>query len=144
MKKYIILILILASCKNVKSIYTESSLEVSNKSIQQILEKTNAKETNKSVVYFTDGFTGNDTIMLKNGNEIIFRHALKTIDQIGLANVKTVSNDKEVRIDVFSTKELTFVLNTKQLKKFKFIYISKNLINDKYIIEYSNRKKDFL
>lgn len=54
MKKYIIIIIIIisAGCSNVKSIYRENTLDVNNKSIQQILEKTKAKESNKFYCLF--------------------------------------------------------------------------------------------
>ena len=146
MKKHLIIVLIIifAGCANVKSIYRDNTLDVSNKSIEQILEKTKAKESNKSVVYFTSGFEG-DTIELINGDKILFKLPIKTINQIGLANLETVLNDQEVRINILSAKPIRFLLNKEKLKTSKFVYISKEIFkNNRCIVEYSNLKKDFL
>lgn len=145
MKKYVLFILMLVGCNNIKTVYHKSTLDINNKSIQQILEKAEAKEPSKSIVYFTSGFEGADIVELLNDDKILFKHPLKTINEIGLANVETVSNEKEIKINILSNKPVSFVLNRKKTRNYKFIYISKEIFKaDKYIIEYSNLKKDFL
>lgn len=146
MKKYLIVILIIisAGCSNVKSIYRNNTLDINNRSIVQILEKNNGKENNKSIIYFTSGFDG-DTIELINGSKTLFKLPIKTINQIGLANLETVLNDQEVKINILSARPVWFILNKEKLKTSKFIYISKEIFkNNKYVVEYSNLKKDFL
>lgn len=80
MKKYLsfISIIIFMGCSNIKSIHRDGTLDENNQSVKYILNKLGAKEIDKSIVYFTNGFEG-DTIELVNGQDIIFKLPIKTI-----------------------------------------------------------------
>jgi hypothetical protein len=145
MKKYLyfIPIIIFMGCSNVKSIYNDESLDTNNQSVKYILDKLNAIESDRSIVYFTNGFEG-DTIELVNGEDVIFKLPIETKPQLGLAYAKAIFNEKEVKINIQATKPVKILLNKKGLKKHKFIYISKSdSKKDQYLIEYSNLKRDF-
>jgi|GEM_PF-5143987 len=145
LKKYLgfVTIIIFTGCSNVKSVYRRETLDANNQSVEYILNKLDAKEIDKSIVYFTNGFEG-DTIEMVNGQDLIFKLPIETIPQLGLAHAKAISNEKEVKINIQTAKPILILLNGKELKEHKFIYISKEYSKrNRYLIEYSNLKRDF-
>jgi hypothetical protein len=134
---------ILFGCSNIRSVYVDRVIDLNDKSVNYAIEKAKAKNVENSIIYFTNGFV-NDTIELVNGNKNIFKLPIETIDQLGLAKVQTVDNTKEVKINIKLSKPLKFVLNPIELKKHKFIYISRVQFKNKIIIEYTNIVKRFL
>ena len=137
------LMFILFGCSNIRSVYVDRVIDLNDKSVNYAIEKAKAKNVENSIIYFTNGFV-NDTIELVNGNKNIFKLPIETIDQLGLAKVQTVDNTKEVKINIKLSKPLKFVLNPIELKKHKFIYISRVQFKNKIIIEYTNIVKRFL
>jgi uncharacterized protein len=135
----ILLIFTLIGCSNIKTITDNSSLNRDDKTIQYILKKNLAEDSNKNILYFTSGFD-NESIEVKSGNDIVYTGKATTIDQLSLAYVQVVSNDKPVTVKLNNT---ALSLNHENLNKYKFIYILKMLNIDKYLVEYSNKNKNF-
>lgn len=132
-----IFILIIVGCSNIKSVYEKQSLDTNDNSIKNVLEKLNAKESNKTILVFTSWFE-NDSLELVNGNESVFNKKLNTMSS-GLAIVKVLDNNKKIKITFSSKDSNTIILKESMLKKYKFIYISKDSTNKKeYLIKYSN------
>lgn len=137
-----ILILVFISCGNVKSVYETKILDSDINSIKNILDKSNAKDVNKTILVFTTGFE-QDSLELSNENDVIYNKSLNTMST-GMALAKVVDNNKSVKIRFYSNKREDIILKSKKLKKYKFIYISKNLNkNNQYLITYSNVYKGF-
>lgn len=136
-------LILIFGCTNVKIIYTNQRLNIEDVSTVNILKKAQAENKDKTIICFTNGFK-NDTIELTNGKEILFKLPIQTIDQLGLAMIKTVNNNEKVNITFYSSKPIKFNLNDNDLKKYKFVYVSKkNCKSNKFIIEYSNKKRNF-
>ncbi len=136
----ILLVFALIGCSNVKTVTDNSSLNRNDKTVQYILKKNLAEESNKNIVYFTSGFD-NEIIEVRNGDDIVYNAKTTTIDQLSLAYTQVVTNDKPVTI---SFNEASLSLDNKNLEKYKFVYILKTMDKRKYIIEYSNKSKNFL
>lgn len=138
-----ILSLLLYSCKNIENVYGKEKLDSTNKSIQFVLEKFDAKEANQSVVYFTSWFE-NDTVQMINGKDTIMNRILKTVPQLSLTAVERVLNDKKIEIIIKAEIPLKIVINQKKLKQYKFLYITRDAFKrGKFILEYSNNDKNF-
>jgi hypothetical protein len=111
--------------------------------IKQILEKYNAGGKEKSVIVFTGGFE-NDTVKIVNGEEVIFEEPVNTNVQTGFATFWVTSNEKKIEIQIFADKFAKISLKEVSLKKYKFVYISRDSWGKrKYTIEYSNEWKRF-
>jgi len=146
MKKVITLILLIIAsfgCSNIKIIYKKETLDTNDQATKYILNKLDAKQSSKSVLFFTTGFKG-DSIELKNENNVIFNLPIETLSQLGLAHVETISNEDQLQINIQSPNPIKIFLNESDLKKYKFIYISKSETKrHRYLVEYSNRNRDF-
>jgi len=141
MKKYIIisLITLFFGCSSVKSNYNHapSNIEVKNDSA---LKTLNATGMDKTLIFFTGGFK-NDTIQLTNGSKIIFNKSFTTGNNTGLANYEVVNNKENAKILIRSI-DVEFIVNSKRLRKYKCIYVSK--IGKQVSVEYSNTFKRFM
>lgn len=126
-------------CSQVKNLFDHGKLDTTDVSIKDILHKFNAENKNQTLLYFTTGFK-NDTIVLQNGKEILFDLPIETIDQLGLSIIEKIDNRFDVNITVKLQKPIKIRLN--KIKNYKFIYISR-IINRKFLVEYSNLKRDF-
>ena len=87
-----ILILVFISCGNVKSVYETKILDSDINSIKNILDKSNAKDVNKTILVFTTGFE-QDSLELSNENDVIYNKSLNTMST-GMALAKVVDNNK--------------------------------------------------
>ena len=135
----LMLLLAFMQCSNIKTVSDNSSLNHDDKTIQYILKKNLAGESEKNILYFTSGF--NDvSIEVKNGNDIVYSGKTSTIDQLSLAHIQLVKNDKPI---VIKFNKFAFSLNYKDLIKYKFVYISRLMDKNKYLIEYSNKSRIF-
>ncbi len=139
--KYIYLMLILGfvQCSNIKTVSDNSLLNHDDKTIQYILKKNLAEESDKNILYFTSGFN-NENIEIKNGNDIIYSGKTSTIDQLSLAHIQLVTNVEPI---VIKFNKSVFSLNHLDLIKYKFVYINRLMDNNKYLIEYSNKNRIF-
>lgn len=145
MKKMILLInsFFLLNCSGIHRVYENNNLDLNNKSTQYVVEKFDAKENNKSILFFTSGFEGVN-IKIVNGKNEILEEDIETVHQIGFATLKTINNDFPVDVFISSNQEKLITLKKEDLKKNKFIYISKNIEKkNNYKVEYSNSVKSF-
>jgi hypothetical protein len=137
-------LLVLYGCSNVKTIYTEGELYPNSYPIKQMFEKFDAKGLDKSVIVFT-GWFEKDIIKIVNGNNVIFDEPVETNPQTGFSVFKVASNEEIIEIQVLTDKLFKISLKQEDLKKYKFVYISRDAFKrDKYGIEYSNNWKKFM
>ena len=144
--KYILyfLILIFYSCGNVKTIFTEGELNPNGYPEKQLFEKFDAGGKDKSVIVFTSSFD-KDTIKIMSGEKSVFDEPVETNSQTGFSVFKVVSNQEKVEIIVSNPKGIKITLKNEDLKKYKFVYLSRDAWKrDKYEIEYSNKWKKFM
>ncbi len=134
------LIFVLIGCSNTKIITDNSSLNRNDKTIQYILKKNLVEKTNKNILYFTSGFK-NEKLEITIENDILYNSEINTIDQLSLAYVQVVTNDKPI---IIKFNKITLSLNYENLKKYKFVYILKMMNKNRYLIEYSNQSKNFM
>lgn len=140
----IYLIILCSSCSNIKSVYTDSELDINDRSTNVLIEKFKAEEENKSIVIFTTWYE-NDTVKLTNGKNVLLNEAIETTPQLGFSEAKTVLNDESVEIHISTPKQTTIVLNSEKIKNYKFIYVSRDTFKrQKYTVEYSNILKKFM
>lgn len=140
--KYIsllMLFILFVQCSNIKSVSDGSFLNFDDKTIQYVLKKNLAGESNKNIIYFTSGFE-NENIEIKVGSDIVYSQKTNTISQLSLAHVQVIQNVNTISIK-FDNSDI--FLNHDNLIKYKFIYISKLMNKKKYLIEYSNKSRIF-
>ncbi|MNJ97999.1 hypothetical protein D3C87_157570 [compost metagenome] len=145
MKKisYILFLLLFVMCKSPKVEFKEYEKTVSDASINDYLKQLNAIDDEYSVLMFTSGFNGEKMIVM-NGSESIWNDKLTSVQGLGWAKSFRVHNEKTIEItDV--NNDYHFVLKPKKGKKFKYIYIQRqSLENVKYVIIYSNSMRSFM
>lgn len=141
MKKYIILFLvsILTGCSNIKFKFDHKPCNINLQSDPTLI-KLNAIGNDKNIIFFLNGFE-RDTIEIINENEILFKKAIKTGSNTGLAKYQVVTNKSNVIIRILSIKS-EILLKKQKLKEFKCVYISKK--DNQSMVEYSNTFKSFL
>ena len=141
---YIFLSLTIFSCVSIKETYTKGELNTNDRSIKQLFEKFDAGSKDKSIVIFTAWFE-KDTIKIKNGEKIIFNRVVNTSPQLSLGGFNTIDNTETVEVQIYTPKLIKLLLNSENLKKYKFAYISRDVLKrKKYTIEYSNEWKKFM
>lgn len=123
MKKYfynILILILFTDCSKVMVQYDTNSISVPEHFKNEILKKYNAEKGNNSLIYFTNNFY-NDSIIVSNVKEQIFRGDVTTIESIGLAHVLKIDNDLKTKI--FDNKNNCLIIIP--TNKYKFIYINK-------------------
>lgn len=140
---FIFIIILFSKCSTPKFDYSDSKSIANIDTEKKFLANLEAENKMYSVLFFTDGFLENQNIKVKNGDNIIFDEILETDEVLGLANIIRVNN----RLDVIVTNKdtnYTFRLPRKKNIKYKYIYISKIVEDDKsYTIKYSNALRGF-
>jgi len=138
MKTTILLILsiLILSCQSERVTFSDAHSE--RIEITERFKSLKANEASNSIIYFTSGFS--DSLVVKNGKEIILNKKVETVDQLGFADAIVVEKNKSVEIKVVNYKRKKIAIS-KQIKNFKFIYIKK--WQNKFEIEYSNKVKWF-
>lgn len=140
---FILIIFLICSCRNVKTFYLKGELDPNGHAEKNILQKLNADTNDKSVIVFTSGFD-NDTIKIISGSKNIFEKSLKTDDRIGFSTLSTINNEEKIEVQIFTGNLIQIFLKQKDLKKYKFVYISRSVLKkNKYKLEYSNKWKKF-
>ena len=133
------ILFLLFGCSNVKSKFLNEVPDFN----KYMLEKLDATESNKSLIFLTAWFE-KDTVQIINGEKMLRNEPTKTISQLSLAVAQVVENDKDVTIKVLSKQETQITLTKNNLVKYKFIYISRSLDNrKKYLVEYTNKIRYF-
>ena len=140
---YISLCLSILSCSNIKSTFSNDTLDLNNKTTKYTLNKLKATDKNKSILFLTAWFE-KDTIQIKNGKSVLYNEPGNTIAQLSLTTIQVVENDEKIEVNVLSKEPTKIVLNTEKVKSHKFIYISRDLDNRrKYLVEYTNQSRSF-
>lgn len=119
------LLLVLNSCTNVKTTFNHSDIGLPKHSKKILLEKLGGESSDKSVVVFTARFD-NDTIKIINNIEVVFEERVETDPMTGLSTLWVISNETPVEIQILREKLKKFPLKPEHLKKYKFVYISRN------------------
>jgi hypothetical protein len=140
--KIFAIILIISGCSSsVETIYKSETVF----SFDPAIKKLNAESLDKSIVFFTNCFA-KDSVEIRNGNTMLYKNSLETIAQIGLAKLQVVSNLENVEISIPGRTKKRLILKAKDLKKYKYVYISKDDYKSKkdYLVEFTNKAKAFL
>ncbi|MBA5792350.1 hypothetical protein H1R17_07425 [Flavobacterium sp. xlx-214] len=105
----------------------------------KFLEAYKATDKQYSILFFTQGFNGDD-VVVKNNDETIFKGSVLTNKKTGLAKNMRINNTEETSIYDKSTKKTIYIKGDKA-RKHKFIYVMKgNADEDKpYKITYSDK-----
>lgn len=136
---FIFIFFLLIGCSNVKSKFLNQNPDFN----KYMLEKLEATETNKSIIFLTAWFE-KDTVQIINGEKMLYNAPAKTISQLSLAVAQVVENDKDVTVKVFSEKQTKIILSKANLAKYKFVYIRRNIDNrKKFLVEYTNKIRYF-
>jgi hypothetical protein len=104
------------------------------------LKSFKATESDKSILFFLN-FNKSDSIKVSSNNKIILDKSLDYSPITGISEVKTIENTKNLKIEFLKILPIEILLNKKDLKKYKHIYISRK--DGKYLVEYSNKLKGF-
>jgi len=162
---FLVIALIFASCKTSKSpnktvgdplenkkeapvktsvkYYTEQVRNdfraVSENAQKKFIEAYSATEKQYSILFFTQGFIGEE-ITVKNDNNTLYKGSVLTNKKTGLAKNMRIVNTEETSIYDKATKK-TIYINSEKAKKHKFIYVMKGSLNDDkpYKITYSDK-----
>lgn len=119
------LLLVLTSCTSVKTTFNDNDIGLPKHAKKMLLEKLGGKNSDKSVVVFTTRFD-NDIIKIMNNNEVVFEERVETDPMTGLSTLWVISNETPVEIQILREKLKKFPLKPEHLKKYKFVYISRN------------------
>ncbi|WLD24221.1 hypothetical protein NU10_02140 [Flavobacterium dauae] len=112
---------------------------VSESAQQKFLEAYNATDKQYSILFFTQGFNG-ENVVVKNDNTTLYKGSILTNKKTGLAkNMRIVNTDKTSILDKATQK--TIYINAEKAHKHKFIYVMKGDVNDDkpYKITFSDK-----
>ena len=138
------LLLVLTSCSSNKTIFDNNNIGLPEHAKKILLEKLGGENSDKSVVVFTARFD-NDTIKIINNKEVVFEERVETDPMTSLSTLWVISNETPVEIQILREKLKKIPLKPEHLKKYKFVYISRNPFKkNRYTLEYSNNWKGFL
>jgi len=112
---------------------------VSESAQQKFLEAYNATDKEYSILFFTQGFTGEE-VAVKNDNSTLYKGMVLTNKKTGLAKNMRIINTDVTSIYDKATKK-TIYINTDKASKHKFIYVMKGDVNDDkpYKITFSDK-----
>lgn len=102
------------------------------------LEELDAKEEIYSLLFFTSSYN-EDKLVIRNTDSLFYDDIMNSNKSVGLAHIIRVSNKSNIEISDINDN-YSFSLDSKQLKKYKFVYIKKDMFNKKkpYLITFSN------
>jgi hypothetical protein len=106
---------------------------------RKFLESYNAIDKEYSILFFTQGFTGEEVIV-KNDKNTLYKGMVFTDKNTGLAKNMRIVNTEVTSIYDKATKK-TIYINIDKASKHKFIYVMKGNVNDDkpYKITYSDK-----
>ncbi len=106
---------------------------------RKFLESYNATDKEYSILFFTQGFTGEE-VVVKNDKNTLYKGMVFTDKSTGLAKNMRIVNTDVTSIYDKATKK-TIYLNTDKASKHKFIYVMKGNVTDAkpYKITYSDK-----
>lgn len=126
-----------------KVFYTENVRNdfraVSENTQYQFLEAYKATEKQYSILFFTQGFTGEE-ITVKNDDGTLFKGSVLTDKSTGLAKNMRILNTEITSIYDKTTRK-TIYINPEKARKHKFVYVMKGDLNDDkpYKITFSDK-----
>lgn len=105
---------------------------------KKFLEGYKATESQYSILFFTQGFSG-EQLTVKNSQGTVYKGSVLTNNKTGLAKNMRIINTENNSIFDQATKK-TIYIDTKLASKHKFIYVMKDLSNKEkpYKITYSD------
>src|SRR5690606_38976587 len=112
---------------------------VSESAQQKFLEAYNATDKQYSILFFTQGFNG-ENVVVKNDNTTLYKGSVLTNKTTGLAkNMRIVNSERTSILDKATQK--TIYIDADKARKHKFIYVMKGNVNDDkpYKITYSDK-----
>lgn len=112
---------------------------VSETTQKKFLEMYGATANNYAILFFTQGFTGEEMVV-KNNNDVLYKGTVFTNKQTGLAkNMRIVSTEMTSIYDTATKK--TIYIKPNKASKHKFIYVLKGNINEEkpYKITFSDK-----
>ena len=140
---YISLCFIILSCSNIKSAFSNDTLDLNDKAIKYELNRLKANDPKKSILYLTAWFE-KDTIQIINGKNLLYNEPGNTIAQLSHTTIQVIENTEKVEVNILSKKPTKISLDLEKLKSHKFIYLSRKLDNrKKYVVEYTNRSRSY-
>lgn len=106
---------------------------------KKFLESYNATDKEYSILFFTQGFTGEE-VVVKNDNNTLYKGMVLTNKRTGLAKNMRIVNTDVTSIYDKATKK-TIYINTDKARKHKFIYVMKGNVNEDkpYKITFSDK-----
>lgn len=111
---------------------------VSDSAKKKFLDGYNASDSKYSILFFTQGYRG-ENIEVTNDKNVIYKGSVLTNKSTGLAKNMRVDNTTTIKIYDKETKK-SIEIDNKKAQKHKFIYVMKGDINsDKpYTITFSD------
>ena len=119
---FLLILIFTISCGNVKRRYIDNFWRSSNP--KRVLDYYKAHDSIYSILFFSGGFD-NNVYIVKNGDKVIFDDKLKSDSVLGLADVIRIDNRYNVSITE-KYRNFTFTLKSKNLKRYKYITISRD------------------
>lgn len=112
---------------------------VSENTQYQFLEAYKATEKQYAILFFTQGFNGEE-LTVKNDNGTLFKGSILTDKNTGLAKNMRILNTETTSIYDKATRK-TIYIHPEKIGKHKFVYIMKGDLNDDkpYKITYSDK-----
>lgn len=112
---------------------------VSENAQYKFLEAYKATEKQYSILFFTQGFNGEE-LVVKNEEGTLFKGSILTNKKTGLAKNMRILNTTITSIYDKATKK-TIYINTDKARKYKFVYVMKSSLEDEkpYKITFSDK-----
>lgn len=106
---------------------------------KKFLESYNATDKEYSILFFTQGFTGEE-VVVKNDKNTLYKGMVFTDKSTGLAKNMRIANTDITSIYDKATKK-TIYIDTDKARKHKFIYVMKGNANEDkpYKITFSDK-----
>ena len=118
--------------------YRDDFLSVSDREKESILKESKATEDQYSLLVFTKNFKGEKIVVTSQEKRLFSGYLISNI-KTGYADKLTIDNTEDIRVyDNLTKKEI--VIDSKEAKKHKFIYLQKDNSNKEspFILIYSN------
>ena len=133
--RLIFLSMFLLQCKAPKVLYIDG-VAISKDAKKTVLDKIQAHDNKYSLIFLAGGFDSKQ-IKIYNKDELFYDNKPESDKILGLADVVRILNDKNI---LFFDEDLNykFILHKNKIKKYKYIYVTKDKYDEKYTIVYSN------
>lgn len=126
-----------AGCSSPKITYATNCHELPPKAVHDFLTRYDAKGDSATVLTFSGGYD-HRMIKITNKNKVIFHDYMQSNKVTSLAKTLKINNNSDVVINDIQ-KKYSFTLKSKELKKYKYVYIFRKYVlkkNDQYEMQY--------